>query len=412
MKIRFLTLSLRALTLAIKFAFILSLAAFLPPAEVGLYGLIAVTVFYSIYFVGFEFYTYSTRDMVARPRSEWSGLLSSQLVFFCLMYLVVLPVSSILFLLGMLPWAVMASFVLLVVLEHLSTELMRFLVAIEKPLLATLIIFIKQGLWAVSFTFAMWLDPEFRNVSDLLMFWIIGVSGSLLIGVGPLFKLDWKGALSRLDWRWIRAGVVIAVPLLVSSVAVRSLFTFDRYAFEALNGLELLGAYSVYMGVASAMLSFMESGVFVFYYPKMMKAYKENDLTVFQTAYNRMAKQSIFWLVALMAGAALAGVVVFPLLEEKVYAENLPLFGTVIVTMAVFIFGYVFQYGLYTATRDGSIIAANVAGLMLAGLTLFVLAPYSGYWAVTISMLIGSVAATVLKYWKWVATRRELFLAV
>ncbi|MAY34575.1 MAG: hypothetical protein CMN84_00595 [Spongiibacteraceae bacterium] len=411
MKIRLANLSLRALTLAVKFAFILSLAVFLTPEQVGLYGLITVTVFYSIYFVGLEFYTFSTRDLVARPRSEWSGLLSSQIVFFCLMYVVVLPASSILFWLEMLPWSVMASFVLLVVLEHLSTELLRLLVAIEKPLLATLIIFVKQALWSICFTLAMWFNPDFRNISDLLLFWITGTFVSILIGIRPLLKLDWKGAFSRLDWRWIRAGVAIAIPLLVSSVAVRTLFTFDRYAFEALNSLALLGAYSVYMGVASAMLSFMESGVFVFYYPRMMKAYKENNLPEFQLAYRKLARQSILWLAVLMVGAALAGVVIFPLLEERVYAENLPLFGAVIVTMAVFIFGYVFQYGLYTTTRDGSIITANVAGLVVAALTLFLLAPYTGYWAVTVSMLIGSATATVLKYRKWLVTRRELLLS-
>lgn len=411
MRIRLLTLSLRALTLAVKFAFILSLAVFLPPEQVGLYGLITVTVFYSIYFVGFEFYTFSTRDLVARPRPEWSRLLSSQLVFFGLMYVVVLPATSVLFWLQMLPWSVMAAFVVLVILEHLSTELMRLLVAIEKPLLATLIIFIKQALWAICFTFAMWLNPEFRTISDLLLFWVAGTFISILVGVGPLLKLDWKGAFSKVEWQWIRAGVVIAIPLLVSSIAVRSLFTFDRYAFEALNGLELLGAYSVYMGVASAMLSFMESGVFVFYYPRMMKAYKESDMAEFERAYNQLAKQSALWLGVLMAGAALAGAVIFPLLEEPVYAENLPLFGGAIVTMAVFIAGYVFQYGLYTTTRDRSIIVANVAGLVVAAMALLFLASFTNYWAVTIAMLVGSGVATILKYRKWVFTRKELLLA-
>lgn len=399
------------MTLAVKFAFILALAVFLPPEEVGLYGLITVTVSYSIYFVGFEFYTFSTRDLVARPRSEWSRLLSNQLVFFGLMYVVVLPAFSIVFFLEMLPWSVMAAFIALVVLEHLSTELMRLLVAIEKPLLATLVIFIKQALWALCFAITMWLAPEFRNISDLLLFWIAGSALSILIGVGPLLKLDWKGALTKIDWRWIRAGAMIAIPLLLSSVAVRSLFTFDRYAFEALNSLALLGAYSVYMGVASAMLSFMESGVFVFYYPRMMKAYKEQNMSEFEHAYSKLAKQSAIWLTFLMVGAAIAGVVVFPMLKETIYYDNLTLFFAIIVAMAIFIVGYVFQYGLYTTTRDKSIIVANIAGLAVAAIALVMISPHSNYWAVTIAMTIGSGVATLLKYRKWRLTRKELFLA-
>jgi O-antigen/teichoic acid export membrane protein len=409
--IQLLNLGLRAVTLAVKFAFILALAVFLPPEEVGLYGLITVTVSYSIYFVGFEFYTFSTRDLVARPRSEWSRLLSNQLVFFGLMYVVVLPAFSIVFFLEMLPWSVMAAFIALVVLEHLSTELMRLLVAIEKPLLATLVIFIKQALWALCFATTMWLAPEFRNISDLLLFWIAGSALSILIGIGPLLKLDWKGALTKIDWRWIRTGAMIAIPLLLSSVAVRSLFTFDRYAFEALNSLALLGAYSVYMGVASAMLSFMESGVFVFYYPRMMKAYKEQNMAEFEHAYSKLAKQSAIWLTFLMVGATIAGVVVFPMLKETIYYDNLTLFFAIIVAMAIFIGGYVFQYGLYTTTRDKSIIVANIAGLAVAAIALVMIAPHSNYWAVTIAMTIGSGVATLHKYRKWRLTRKELFLA-
>ncbi|MBN8238603.1 hypothetical protein JF541_05590 [Marinobacter hydrocarbonoclasticus] len=411
MTIQLLNLGLRAVTLAVKFAFILALAVFLPPEEVGLYGLITVTVSYSIYFVGFEFYTFSTRDLVARPRSEWSRLLSNQLVFFGLMYVVVLPAFSIVFFLEMLPWSVMAGFIALVVLEHLSTELMRLLVAIEKPLLATLVIFIKQALWALCFAITMWLAPEFRNISDLLLFWIAGSALSILIGIGPLLKLDWRGVLTKIDWRWIRTGVMVAIPLLLSSVAVRSLFTFDRYAFEALNSLALLGAYSVYMGVASAMLSFMESGVFVFYYPRMMKAYKEQNMSEFEHAYSKLAKQSAIWLTFLMVGAAIAGVVVFPMLEETIYYDNLTLFFAIIVAMAIFIGGYVFQYGLYTTTRDKSIIVANLAGLAVAAIALVMIAPLTNYWAVTIAMTIGSGVATLLKYRKWRLTRKELFLA-
>lgn len=410
MTTQLLNLSLRAVTLVVKFAFILSLAVFLPPEQVGLYGLITVTVSYSIYFVGVEFYTFSTRDLVARPRSEWSRLLSSQIVFFCLMYVVVLPTFSIVFFLGALPWSVMTAFIVLVVLEHLSTELMRLLVAIEKPLLATVVIFIKQALWAVCFTFLMWLSPDLRNISDLLLFWIAGAFASIVIGIGPLLRLEWKNALAYIDWRWIRTGTLIAIPLLISSVAVRTLFTLDRYAFEALNSLALLGAYSVYMGVASAMLSFMESGVFVFHYPKMMKAYKEDKLAEFEQAYRKLAKQSVVWLGALMTGAAVAGAIVFPLVEEPIYGENLPLFFAIIVAMAVFIVGYIAQYGLYTTTRDKSIIASNLFGLAIAMVAFLILAPHTKYWAVTIAMILGSGVATIVKYRQWEITREELLL--
>ncbi|MGQ7274399.1 lipopolysaccharide biosynthesis protein [Marinobacter sp. V034] len=410
MTARLLNFGLRGLTLGIKFIFILSLAVFLPPETVGLYGLVAVTVAYSIYFVGIEFYTFSTRDIVARPKSEWSGLLMSQAFFFVLMYVLVLPAFSVFFWLEMLPWEIFVYFLLLVVLEHLSTELTRLLVVIGRPLLATVVIFTKQALWAVLFTFSMWLDPELRNINALMVFWMLGASVATAIGVVPLLRLNWSGVLKRIDLKWLRHGILVAVPLLISSVAVKSLFTFDRYAFEGLNNLALLGAYSVYMGVASAMLSFMESGVFVFYYPKMMKSYKQNNFEEFERAYQDLRKQSVLWLSILVLGASTAGVVIFPYIDEPVYAENIMLFLTIIVAVALFIVGYVFQFGLYATARDRDIVTANLTGLVSAGVSLFLLAQHSSYWAVTASMIVGSVVASGLKYCKWMNVRRELQL--
>jgi O-antigen/teichoic acid export membrane protein len=410
MNIRLLNLGLRSLTLIVKFVFILSLAVFLPPEQVGLYGLIAVSVAYSIYFVGFEFYTYSTRDLVARPRKEWSGLLSSQMIFFMIMYLLILPAFSILFFLGMLPWPFFKAFLVLVVLEHLSTELVRLLIAIERPLLATTMIFIKQALWAIFFTIAMWVDSSYRNIETLLLFWMFGVTVSIMIGVRPLLGLNWKNGIKNIDFQWVKRGISIAIPLLVSSIAVKSLFTFDRYAFEALNSLSLLGAYSVYIGVASAMISFMESGVFVFYYPKMMKAYRENKLLEYEVAYQTLRKQSLIWLIVLLIGAAASGAVIFPHLEEQVYADNLSLFWAIVVAVAIFVFGYIFQYGLYTTSRDKSIIFSNVVGLLSAALVLLFVAQYSSYWAVTVAMIVGCAISTGLKYWRWTGVRRHLRL--
>lgn len=404
-------MSLRGVILSVKFFFIIALAAFFPPQDVGLYGLISVTVSYSIYFVGFEFYTYSSRDIVAKPRYQWPGLLCTQMFFFVIVYILVLPVLSFFFWFDMLPWRFISEFLALVVVEHLSTELMRLLIAIEKPLLATAVIFTKQALWVICFAFAMWIYPNFRNLDMLLLFWIIGATASVVIGFWPLVKLGWRGVLNSFDWVWVKKGVAVALPLMLSSVAVKSLFTFDRYAFEALNGLALAGAYSVYIGIASAMLSFLDSGVFVFYYPKMMASYKKKDLIEFEVAYQNLLKRSLLWLIFLVCGASAAGVLVFPKLGEPVYGHNLPLFLAIVIAVSIYIIGCIFQYGLYSTGRDISIVLANVIGLVVSCAVVFPIAIISDYWAVTVAMIVGSSIASFIKFWKWLKVRKELHLA-
>lgn len=407
MKLRLINVGLRGLTLAIKFFLIICLAVYLPPEDVGLYGLIAVTVSYSIYFVGFEFYTYSTRELVGKPKRDWPRLISTQVLFFGIMYLLVLPALSLLFLFGHLPLELLAGFLVLIVLEHLSSELMRLLVALEKPMLATVIIFIKQALWAVFFVFAMWMFPATRNIEILLIFWIFGAALGILVGVAPLLRLDWKISALSPDWRWVKRGIWVALPLLISSISARGLFTLDRYAFEALNGLALLGAYSVYMSIAAAMLSFMESGVFVFFYPRMMKAYKRGDFSEFGTAYKKMEKQAFIWMFSLLFIISSSVPIVFSAISESIYYENIFLFYGIILAVSVFLVGYIYQYALYAISADRSIVIANVAGLVVACVLVAVVGNYNSYWAVTAAMIAGCVVSGFIKYSKWKSLKPE-----
>ncbi|AMQ87975.1 lipopolysaccharide biosynthesis protein [Marinobacter sp. LQ44] len=410
MRLRLINVSLRGLTLAIKFFLIICLAVYLPPEEVGLYGLIAVTVSYSIYFVGFEFYAYSTRDLVGKPKSDWPRLISSQVLFFGIMYLLVLPILSLLFLFGHLPLELLAGFLVLIVLEHLSSELMRLLVASENPMLATIVIFIKQALWAVFYILAMWMFPAARNIETLLIFWVFGAALGIVFGVAPLLKLDWKNSVLSPDWKWIRRGILIAIPLLVSSISARAIFTFDRYAFEALNGLALLGAYSVYMSIAAAMLSFMESGVFVFYYPRMMKAYKRGDFSEFKSVYKNMEKQAFLWMFVMIVSISLSVPIVFSMITERIYYDNIILFYGMLFSVSVFLAGYIYQYALYATLQDRIIIVANVVGLAVASVTVFVLARYNPYWAVTSAMIVGCAVSGSIKYSKWKKSRLDVGL--
>src|SRR5690606_20238622 len=115
------------LTLIGRFLLIFFLARFLEPAELGLYGLFSATISYALYLLGFDFYTFTTREVLRRERSEWGGLLKSQLGLSAVLYGVFLPLLVLIFVQGLLPWQLAGLFFVLLVLEHLTQELGRLL---------------------------------------------------------------------------------------------------------------------------------------------------------------------------------------------------------------------------------------------------------------------------------------------
>lgn len=392
---KLLNVGIRAVTLAIRFALVFILAVYLPPSEVGLYGLIVVTVSYALYLVGFDFYTFSTRDLLNRPRDEWSRLLFSQGAFFALLYVLVLPASLLLFLFGLLPWWVAGWVLVLIVSEHLAQEISRLAIAMGRPLFASVMVFFRQGIWALVFMLCMISSESYRSLELLLLFWTVGSVLSVLIGGVLLRSIEWLRL--GVDWSWVKRGVLIALPLLMATLALRAIMTVDRYAFEALNGPDLLGVYSLFMGMAGAVLAFMDAGVFAFLYPRMITAHNNNDPLEFAFARETLSKHTLIWSTVLVIGGAIVGPFLFLLLPNPIYFDHWPMFVGILVAMGIFVVGMIPHYNLYAVSRDKPIITAHFVGLVVFLLLVFVLGAVSPEWAVIMAFGGASLAMGIIK---------------
>ncbi|MFV0437385.1 MAG: lipopolysaccharide biosynthesis protein [Desulfopila sp.] len=358
-------LALRSITLASKFLLIFFLARFLTPAELGLYGLLAATISYSLYWLGFDFYTYSTRELLKLPKNQWGGMLKSQVAFTVVLYGVFCPMFLLLFVFGALPWFVACWFFVLLILEHLNQELMRLLVALSEPLTAGWVLFFRSGAWAVVATVLMYVVVGFRNLETVFLCWIAGGFFGVVIAAWRLRILGMGGWQKRVDWSWIHRGVRVALPLLVATLAIRGLFTIDRYWLEALTGLEVLGAYVLFMGIGNAMMSFLDAGVFAFMYPALIGAYQQGQREVFRANAQRLLIQTVIFTVVFVA---IAMVCIDPLLgwlAKPVYRAQEGLFLWILLAISLYAIGMVPHYVLYAQGYDHPLIRSHIAGLFV-----------------------------------------------
>ncbi|QKS82242.1 lipopolysaccharide biosynthesis protein [Pseudomonas bijieensis] len=364
--------AIRGLTLVSKFLLIFFLARFLEPAELGIYGLLAATVGYSLYFLGFDFYTYSTRELLKRERHEWGGLLKAQGALTLMLYVIFLPLLSLVFIKGLLPMKVIGWFFVLLILEHLTQELGRLLIAISDQLFASLILFFRSGVWAVLITGLMFVEPETRNLDMVFGAWTLGSAAALFLGIYRVKRMELSGWRQGVDWSWIVKGLKVASALLIATLAIRGVFTLDRYWFQDLAGLDVLGAYVLFMGVSMALMSFLDSGVFAFIYPGLISAYQQRDPVGFHQGIRRLLLQTVglcgaFSVIALvMIGPLLAW------LGKPLYSEQQGLFVWILLATVLYALGMIPHYGLYAQGRDRPIIHSHLASLII-----FVLATWS-----------------------------------
>lgn len=391
---------LRGITLASKFLLIFFLAKFLDPVEVGIYGLIAATTGYALYVVGFEFYNFSNREMIGEDPRHWLRIIRDQTVLYLILYALFLPFGMLLFLKGWLPWKYISWFFGLVLFEHVAQELNRILVAISHQLLASFVLFLRSGAWCLIVAFAMWLSPEARNLDFMFGAWTICACFACALAVIKLLSFDNKCLRAPIDWVWIKSGIKVALPLLAASLAVRGMFTFDRYFVENITSLDVLGPYVLFIGIATAILSFLDAGVIVFFYPKLVSFAKAEDYYGFKKCVKGLTLNIVVVTFILAFICFLISEPLLRLLDKPLYIENLFLLYWLLIGVIIYALSTIPHLGLYSFGKDKPIFLSQVVGFFV-----FLAVSYCGgnYWGVIIIPWAMCLAFSVILVWKLIS---------
>ncbi|MBX8514373.1 hypothetical protein K5D69_06635 [Pseudomonas cichorii] len=397
---RLINMGLRALTLFSKFLMVFFLAKYLVASEVGLYGLISASIGYGIYVVGVEFYNYSNRELIGSGRSAWLRLIRDQTVLYIILYVLFMPFLLMVFCKGWLPWNFFIWFLILFLLEHVAQEANRILVAISQQLLASVVLFLRSGVWCLFVVGMMWMDEESRTLQNTLIAWVAGCLIACVVAFHTLLKFDKSELGQPIDWAWIRRGVIAALPLLIASLAVRGIYTFDRYWVEHIASLNVLGAYVLYIGMVTAIISFLDAGVVVFFFPRLVRAVKQGDMAIFKKTMRELSINVIFMVLILSFLCWLSSFWITQWLGHSVYKDNVDLLYWLIIATALYGFSTVPHLGLYAYGCDKQILYAQLCGLVVFVSVAFEMGERWG--AISIAWAMTCAFLTIL-IWKVVA---------
>ncbi len=360
---RILNLALRSATLVTRFFFIIALAKFLSPDQVGTFGLVAAIITYAIFFVGLDFYAYSNREILRKNKIKLGRILKAQLALSGYMYMVILPAVIIFLIWTEFPGELVMFCAPLLILEHLNQEIYRLLIALSRNITASLLLFVRQGSWALVAVALMTAFPNMRNVETILFLWALAGVIAASIGACAIFRLGVEGWREAIDWDIIRKGLRISSGMLVGTIALRSVQTFDRYWLEAMGGLELVGAYVVFMSISGTLIVFLDAAIFSFIYPKLISYRKLGQ----REAASRLLRASFYQTIISSITFGVCCVFVMPVLlewvEKEVYTEYFHVFYWILFSTFINAISLVPHYGLYCGGHDKPIIFSHIMGL-------------------------------------------------
>lgn len=354
---------MRAMTLGSRFLFVFCLARFVDSSFIGLYGLFTATVGYALYFLGFDFYAYSNREILKLEREYWGEPLKNQLALTAVLYLVFLPLAAGFFLMGILPLYLLPWFVLILVLEHVNQELNRLLITISEQLLASIALFIRQGAWAIGVVALMALDKDARTLNYIFGAWAVFGVLAVWISVRRLQQLKIGGWHKAIDWKWIIKGLKICIPLLIATLALRGVMTIDRYWLQSLTSIHVVGAYVLFMGIASTLLAFLDAGVFAYGYPWLIRAFQQKNDVEFSRGLKKMMWQTLVFCFVFSVLSLSVLPILLGWIGNPFYSEYQFFYPWLLLAMVLNALGMVPHYALYAQGRDRPIIVSHLASI-------------------------------------------------
>lgn len=396
---RLASLALRCATLFGKSILVFVLARYLEPTQVGLYGLLGATISYALYMVGLDFYTYSTREIIKHDKAVWGRLLKSQAALSAWMYLVVAPIVLIVFACGLLPWQLLGWMVVLLPLEHLNQELTRLLIALSRPVLAGWVMFLRSGFWPLMLAVLFIGVPELRSLDTALALWVGSSIAAWCLGILTVRHMGTSGWREAVDWAWVRQGVKIASVLLLGTLALRGVLTLDRYWLEALQGLDVVAAYVVFIAVAGVLSAFLDSAVFNFQYPALILHWSQGNPAEFRRGTMNMLVQSILVAAAYCTVALLLIDVLLVWLQNDLYVRYVDLFPWLLAAMTLYSLSMIPHYALYAAKSDRVIATSHLGALIAFVLVTAATSTASSEWAVVVGLNAAFSWMLVHKTW-------------
>ncbi|WP_300435891.1 hypothetical protein [Zoogloea sp.] len=355
---------MRGATLLLRFFLVFFLAKLLEPSDLGVYGLVGGAVAFSLYVIGLDFYVYSNRELLELEKKSWGRYLKGQVALSSGMYGVFLLVMFFLAEYAAYSKEVVAWMSALALLEFCCQELNRLHVITAEPLFSSFVLFIRQGLWIVVAILLMATSSEMRNINTVFICWSLACVLALAISIKRITQLNIGGWKESIDWAWVFNGVKTSLFFLVGTLSIRALLTFDRFYFESLMGVESVGVYVFYIGVASALMTFLDAGVFVFAYPDLIRYFNEKKHDLFKRKIAGMLGQVciaslLFTVISLIALPWLV-----EWISKPAYDRFSFLYFWLLGAMILYGLSMVPHYGLYAIRKDVHILASHVFGFI------------------------------------------------
>lgn len=391
-------LGIRGATLIGKFLLVYFLADQLTVEQNGVWGIFTTSIALSLYVVGLDFYTYSSRRILDFKEEDRSPMLRDQLVFYFISYLVLFPILGLLFVFNVIDIKFAIFFYAILIFEHLAQEAYRTFVVFSKPIIANIVLFLRTGSWAY-LLLILWTAgvDELKSLRWIYLFWMCGGIAALVVSLFFLAKFKFKSVKHiPIDWKWIKQGIKVSLLFFIGTVGYKIIEFADRYFIDFYHTKEEVGVYTFYANMCNIVETFVHTAVIIIFSPRLIETFHKSNYH-YRKTLAQFAKQVVIYTVII--GVALA-ILIIPLLkslENDEYIRDYNAFVVLVLSKMVLNFSLIFHYILYVRKNDFPIIKATIIACVINILLNFILIPSMSIMGAALATLISFLIVMIMK---------------
>ena len=372
--------------------------------NVGYYNLFSTSIIVLTFILGFDFYVYSNRKLVGADDTEKSTILLRQLLFYCFTYVIILPISF-LFLKEKIPIDLLSPFYIILITEHLSQEIYRVINILERQLVASVLLAIRNSIWILlCLTYTIVFQNNFKPSFELLLvFWSVGGIISLFMSILVIRKLVAK-SIKLIDLtKVLNAQKWYSEAMYTSSLFFAMTFSYKfieyggRYFIVYFHEIKILGIYSIFYQISSLISIFFEATILTFLYPKLLRFYQQNKKYEFEKEVKSTFSKIVYISIFLISVISATQSYIFALLGKEFLVEFKIILLILLVGNAFFMASNLYHYSLYSMEADKIIVKSTVLAFAFNVVITLAVLPIAGIYSVAIGSSISYFMLYILK---------------
>lgn len=272
-------MAIRAAALAARFALTIYMAALVPLAEIGTFGLVAAAAGIAPALFGFGLNYRVGRELVGLDVDRASRLIRDRMAFTLIVLLAAVAAAggwgAATGISGMNLYPLIAT---ILVLECLATDIQIALVSLRRPMAANLFLFVRSAAWIAPAIVAGLALPAARSAEVLFAFWAAGLVMSFALVA--LLSRDWpirRNWSNPIDRSWLRQHLRAGRLIHLNDIAMAGLLFFERYMVDHFVDRRAAGLFYLAWSLANAAHALASAAIVQPALPRLVDLWQSTD---------------------------------------------------------------------------------------------------------------------------------------